>query len=570
MLQICTGRFFGGGERFKADGEKILASVVELREPVVTPAGIIEPGGPGPGPGVHLAKFTFQYGLKKPPPDQMIGTITAAGEREIVQQMRVLLQVATARIWEDDPCRLADLVRRQDRSQGERHEPHPIPKFLSPAVIEEAEVSRFLGGVLSIRRALYEKVVAAATALDTAARVSEDVGARFAEEAAELAATLAVFSIESLVPEGEPPELWEHLHWTARKPVDTVLKRQDAEIVAAIRRVILDKRYYGVTAAFNAFVTSTVGARASFFRNGTIRRSDFPRLVKNAYSTRSSFAHRLKGDGRKLRGPYSFGHAENGDVYLTLWGSILLAIEVIRSVVESAEHLDAEAGVPWDVDLPGTSRFRWAPSEVLWMSGAFNAQLRHRFSDLVVYLEEGRPTEARPNVSVNSLAPVLSSRARVFDTLSDDDRRLLMVILQWWDHSVAPDARVPETSGILEASGHLLRELTVETLALHAFLGCEFPWEMADVEEAWNAYEREDRYKEGRPALPHAVESVVRAAVANRYLAAGNRDDFLRWCHRLADDEGWRPEVRDHALVSAENGTPVDVGMAYLHRPRPV
>ncbi|MBK7759529.1 MAG: hypothetical protein IPI35_24660 [Deltaproteobacteria bacterium] len=77
MLQISTGRFFGGVERFKADGEAILASVVELRGPVRMAAGLIEPHGPGPRPGTHLARFTFQYGLPKPPPDKMIGTIAA-------------------------------------------------------------------------------------------------------------------------------------------------------------------------------------------------------------------------------------------------------------------------------------------------------------------------------------------------------------------------------------------------------------------------------------------------------------------------------------------------------------
>lgn len=559
MLQISTGRFFGGAERSKADGMATLASVVELRGPVLMAAGLVEPHGMGPRPDIHLARFTFQYGLPKPPPDKMIGSISAVGEREIVQQLRVLLQVVTGRVWADSAKQLEELLEREDSSRSEGYKPYPMPGFLARKAVDGAQLSRFLNDTLSLRRRTYEQVVAAATALDTAARAAED--------SPELAFTLSVFTIESFVPDKAALKSWAQVDKEPREQIDKVLEGVEEKKANAIRKVVLGKPFWGVTAGFKSFVHETV--RKSFFQGATVRRSDFARLVTNAYKQRSKFVHRLKGDKRVLKGPHFWSRTMDGDVHLTLWGAFQVAADVIQSIVESSEHLQAEKDVPWNVDLPGTSWALWATSEWLWKPGTFDRHLNHRFRDLFEYLEEARACEGRPGASIQTLMPTLSARAQAFDVLSDDDKRLLMVILLWWDRAVPPEHRVPETLGLVHANEHLLRDLTVETLALHAALNVPLPWEASAVEEAWNKYEEERRYTMACPPLPHPVESVIRAAVANHHLAAGKHEDFVRWCHRLADDEGWRPAVKDHALTSAANRSPVDIEMVLRYRTSP-
>lgn len=61
--------------------------------------------------------------------------------------------------------------------------------------------------------------------------------------------------------------------------------------------------------------------------------------------------------------------------------------------------------------------------------------------------------------------------------------------------------------------------------------------------------------------LPGPVESAIRGAISNGYLALDNVEAFIRCCKEIADDEGGRPSVVKHVERAIEELSPVDISL---------
>lgn len=543
MFQIASGRFFGGAQRFDAAGRGVLFAQAPLTRAVCA-AGVTLSPSSDESTAWRRIEVVYHNGLPVPDGGPRPGTHISTGGDVIVEQVRVLTQVATQTLVCPEPESLKRIGRLHERNSW------PLPAMMSSLELDAQDVEQFLTQASHLPRETFLKAISSATAIDRAVRA--------AEYSYDAAFALAVFAIEALVPEPTERPSWSDMPSDERRAFERVLAAVDVADPAAgtaIRDVILDGRHFQLFIRFRDLVTTTAGS--ALFEKGVVRRSDIERVLRNAYQVRSRYVHKLV-ESRKPHVPSLSRHVtwHEGEPYLSLQGIVCVASEVVCALVRRGPHSHTESGVKWNEQLPGVSRVQLSHEYWLGKAAAFSPRhVARQFSECMVHcslLWSGRVQK------LVDLRPGLQAASEHFPNYKKEDKRRILAIFFLWRCFAPPDAQLPRVTELLEAGASAFDAASIESMVVHLLDGQELPWSSTECLNVWRTYEA-SRYGPNKVRLPVLVESGVRAAIANRLLAEGQVAAFTDLCVQIADDEGERPPLREVVLSACRQPTPLDV-----------
>ena len=427
----------------------------------------------------------------------------------------------------------------------------PLPLLAELREIDSDETELYFKQALSLPRVAYLKVVAAAIALHHAVRASTiSYDAAFA---------MAVFALESLVPSQVEGIDWSHFNPRTAKKLDNVLG-ESGEVVEAVRKVLLEEAHFKLEAKFVKFISSHL--EPDFFRScDGIRRSDLVEILHNAYSNRSGFVHALNGVEKPMAN-LQMGRMSiwrDGEPHFTLQGIFYVAFEVLRSLVRREAHSEGEEGVNWWGELPGLETARLSHEYWLWRPEAYQGNdMRERFSDVLEYFYLVITGQAKLIDLRDGIGAVIA-RFGQLPVTPINQRRLVIGMSVFWSW-LAPKHPVPGAEELFEKYQASFDEPSIESLVIRVLGGHSLPWEPDESGAIWAKYTKK-RYEKTAIRLPHQVESALRGAIANEYLAHSNLSAFTSWCEGIADDEGQRPDVIAHITTALFEVKHLDVQM---------
>jgi len=539
MLQVATGRFFDGAERYECRKSVVLYGAQRVGQ-IDIGDSIQLVGSAEKSDELWQAVLSFNTGLAIPAGGARPGGLVATGEREITDQFTALLQVVSQGVWTIEPER----IRRAKTVRG-----WPLPALLREQELDVHAVGRDLMDALSLPRETFLKVVASSRAIDRAIRAAEfSYDAAFAN---------LVFAIEGLVPPNDREMPWEDYPHETRQKLDEVLGDADPDVAARVRAVLLEDRTLRATARFMAFVKETL-PRDYFARPDAVPRSHMWGAVKRAYDARSGFVHALD-PVRKPNG-WSYEHPlvwHDGEPHLSLHGAFILATELVRAVVRRGPHSPTESGVNWRKDLPGIVQMRLADEYWLHNPDAYTKDtVRQRFADVAAHALE---VHRGGDKSLLDLREALERCKKLISNTPKERRAALVGLVVLWTWFAPEHASLPWSDDFIQQHSKLLDQQLPEVGVLYVLSGQPIDWKPEAADKMWKSYvSKRYRNKAGSVRLPHLMEAALLAAVANVHLEAGDRERFQALCDDVADELGSRPEARAYVLDRRDEGQPLE------------
>lgn len=536
MLQITSGRFWGEVNRYELQNTALLYSVLKVEQPTQTLVGTLIPAKSehtksSEHTEVYCVEFTYQHGLPLSPSGISPGVVVGTSGSEVKEQMLALLTAYTGRLWAQDPEDIINLIERNKQSNSY------FPYFTNTdgTGLESETLCTFVQQAISLPRTNYRKVLAAAATLNQiiqASNISYD--AAFA---------MSIFAIESLVPEEEETPNWSYMPKKLREEIDELLTSSE-EIADQVRTALLKDRHFKLQAKFIRFVEDRIGR--GFYRSPTgIKRLDLRKVLRNAYSGRSKYAHELAEVERPRLGIHTSQTVtwQHGEPHLTLQGAALLLSEIIRGCIRFGPHLDREVGVDWNRQLPGVIHdVPIAPRYWLWSPRLFE---RKDLRDLLCHVvEHAARLMAGAKETRIDLRPGLEAGIGRFDQMSKRDRLCLVCMVLVWVW-IAPNYKPDGCDNFLTEHESKLDTPSPESLMIHALGRFPIPWSLEDTEKQWQTYTSE-RYGSKKLKFIGPIEAAMQGVVANMLLDSDEVSSYTTYCNSLADNEGDRPHIIDH------------------------
>jgi hypothetical protein len=567
MLQIISGRFFGGGTVVDREQDAILYSNLSWPCPIAAPVMEMRPADLlGRGVSPYVLRFTNRY--ERLPGD----VLYLADPNQAVDQFRMLCCIWFRAYFHGDRSLVEHLCREHSRGSQDTHVPRGfMPRVFDPGLHctpPEAEAFPvFVEKVLRMPRAKYRRLM---SCLEVYLDSLEALGTNF-----DLAYTMMAYALEALGQgeDGYTP-VWDDYDEKVRSALDQELGQVDPDRAEAIRRALLDAGHLKLSKRFIAFTAGHVSE--GFFTtepsgSGVVRampRSRLERALRNLYTSRSGFVHQLRKVRDQLGHPRIWTDADyfewDHEPYFTFAGLVRLVRHVLLAFVERQPKSDREEYPNWRDELPGIMQMKSAPRYWIWQVEGFTpAQARpwlNGFFDHLAGLLTEQP-KAMPDLGalmerIESLAP--QSRR--------EDRRA-MVTLYWFYHALCPpEGRRPDHEAILSRYECDVDECRADTLAACAYLGVQPPWSAAECAEVYDAYER-SRFAKTSVHLPIVFEVASMAAVANLHLAGGDAGPFARWIDRAILDASGATAMQETLRGAREEGRPVDIARLFGHEP---
>jgi hypothetical protein len=530
MLQITSGRFWGEVDRYELQTTTLLYSVLKIDQKTTTLIGTFVPIKVE-HPEIQSTEFTYQHGLPLPSNGITSGVMVGTSGSEIREQMIDLLIVCTGRLWTQEAESITNLIEKNKQSEAL----FPYFTTIDDIGLGAEQLSQFIHQAISLPRDHYRKAVVAAAALNQIIQASDiSYDAAFA---------MAIFAIESLVPEKAVPD-WSYIPNQLREDIDKVLTPVTEEISDQIRKALLKDRHFKLQANFIKFVEERING--SFYRSSIgIKRLDLHRVLSNAYSGRSQYAHKLTAVERPM-----FGIHRNqsitwqfGEPHLTLQGASLLLCEVIRGYIQFGPHLDSEDGVDWKKQLPGViHNVPIAPEYWLWSPKLFeHNDLRNLLCHVVQHA--ARLMIGAKETRIDLRQGLETGMAR-FDQMPKRDRLcfVCMVLIWVW---IAPNEKPNGCDKFLDKHQNNLDHPSPESLMIYALGGFPIPWSIEDTERQWQKYKNE-RYGLKKLNFIHPVEAAMQGVIANMLFDSSEVSSYKTYCNSIADNEGDRPHIIDH------------------------
>lgn len=359
----------------------------------------------------------------------------------------------------------------------------------------------------------------------------------------DLAYALLVFALECLTQAQKKPDRaeWEDFHPKQRDQLDNLFRSGAVPEPAAntIRDILRGTEHLRLNKRFTEFVTRMLPA--TFFcagsvdsRKAPIRRSLLPRLLTQAYSLRSGYAHELAplAEAIRSRADLEYCSLRDGTLVLTFRGLHRIVRNVVTVFAESRTMPLEDVAHP---DVPGVEYARWsfeywmyeyspAPDgrdARIWLSELLN--LHVAFS-----VRMGTPPPARPiplsRIGKDATASIAGVKRQ---------SRAAMIAL----------------AALCGAAELESCEMTIETLAVKVVL-TGGPGDLGKATEVLKRH-----LNKGTPGLelPIEVEIAMMLALAAASADVGDSEAAEFWYQLAQDDAVARPEIQA-ALAAREPG----------------
>lgn len=571
MLQIISGKFYEGTERYEHPAKGILFSNYAWVLPIQTRIGTLEPVDSYRA----VSSYVFSY-VNQMEKEERAGGLVRVGDAEIVRQFQLLCAFGLRAYFADDRSAVLTNCRRRSRSSSDRYVPSQFvarifDDHVRGSMDEVREFAALVDRAIAMPRTRYTALMSALENLDHALQVLN--------YNLDLAYSILVYCLEALAQGFDEYEaVWKDYDDTVRGTLDTILAGVTDDVAASIRKTLLSASHQKLSARFVGFVEQHI--RDEFFatpRPGVarqLRRSDLRRAMKNAYRLRSGYVHRLAKIREQLHEP----QLADGDVfrwerepYVTFNGLLRVVFEVLHQFVKLSPQVEKES-FDWRRDLPGIMRMQVAPQYWIWKHEGIEslpAEMRsgHITSVLGGLMDHLIEVFAKPSGALTDMTKLLTAYERLIPQASMPDRIKMVVTYALWNSVLAENVAMPGWADLVfKKYKKEIETCCVETLAAAMLLRGDFGDEA--FEACRDVYERyvSERYSKVRIELPHKLEVRMQCELANLALAAGNIDEFRRYAAIARTDAVGHHEAQAALLVLIETPAPIAHGELFPFR----
>ena len=526
MLQINTGKFFKEGPVRRNELRGIAYTNLHLLSPIETAAGRLLPVNASMNPNALVYEITE---LIEGEPG--VGALVSRGVTPYLGDFASIVSLAlkvtctpshelTSRLTSSRPGVIVG-VRPGDYVQQ-------VFDGLIVCQDEDAEYLRqFVEDLIGLERKSYRAAIRAIRAFNA--------GLHLLADDLELAYTLMVVSIETLVPTSGSPDIeWSDYNEGKRKAVDKALDSADERTAKRVREAILKHENPSLTELFCNFTLGHLSA--SFFRDeaketiNPIGHLDLRRAVKQAYAIRSRYIHDLKELPSMLayrRRDYGEVHRSEGEAFLTLQGLTRLARHVITEFIRRQPKVETE-----DYD------YRYEQSGIVYVPLVdLNPNFRmHKVNDLTV--NSGRTRfegflsqvvsclHKEENSAVTDIGEMLLKAVGMFPNMNPDQRKPFLALCILFKALVSPKS---QPNGDMKLDKNYINEIkspSPEAMLVHLLLNSVPEWTVEVHQQVYTEYLGIYGRKNGLKAPPSLVAGCA-LELAERYRTADDVEGAL-------------------------------------------
>lgn len=527
MLQIISGRFFGGGHIEERETDAILYSNLTWTAPIHTGIMELRPADAFCQSSVASYVLRFKNRLERK------GILVLADPSDAVDQFRLIASFWFRAFFHPDRQRVELLCRRGLRNPLDKEVPSRlVPRFFDAelrATATEVEGLRpFVSKILSMPRKSFLPTMACLAGFFDAL---ETISSNF-----DLAYSILVYVLEALSQTSADSYIpvWTDYDEATRGRLEPVLERLNPADRDELQRALMTTKQFKIKRRFVQFVSSHI--EHTFFTTEAERipralpRSRLDRALQNLYDSRSGYVHQLKTVHEQLKMPSltaDFIDWEHNP-YFTFAGLVRLTHHVLTTFINRQQVLERENYPNWTSELPGLTRVQLAPEYWVWKDQNFTPDMsRERFSGLLEYLLTMVRSEKWDLIDMSA---VMEKIEGLVPTCREKDR-LPLVALYWLYHLFTPQPR-SGWKDFLQAYKQSLDRCSIEMIAIWPFVSVsKLPWQVEECQSVFANYLAE-RYRATALNLPCEVESCGMVQIANLHLSCDDSDRFCEWIDR--------------------------------------
>ncbi|QEL13857.1 hypothetical protein [Limnoglobus roseus] len=559
MLQILTGRFFEGeGKLEQQPTEAILYSNWMCCGTIKTPVGELRRTHYGEG---LVSSYVFHYVNKYERASDKDPMVLAHSD-EAVDHFRYLCCVWNRAIFHPNRAIVESLA-----NQGTRYVDRFLDRRIDAAGEDRDAFGKFVADVTSLPRGKYLKVIACVRAFSDSI---EAIQANF-----DVAYSMLVYMLEAMgkVSDDKHTPNWDDYEEGQRRKLDSVFTRVDYNVAGEIKSILTNTQHLKLSKRFSEFVIKHV--RDTFYtdeakgRNWAIRKSELPRLLKNAYTSRSGYVHDLEEALEDVRFNCSdsvtdtirFGH----DVYLSYSGLVRLARHVLISFVSSSLKLEREE-VNWRSQLPGMMMAEMSPEYWIWRHEGFSQEhAKHRFGGVALYFME---LLTKPTATMITLRPLMDQLDSQLDKAKASNKPAIIAMLWLYNMHIVQSHATPNWKERIHSAIDADATCRIEYLAVIALVQGRLSFDGIATEQAYREYQQH-RYKPSSVSLPPRLEVAVLCYAANVYLEESKHDDYKRLVDEAITDMAGIGDVQSTLATARDANLLVDIATMLGQPARP-
>ena len=563
MLQIISGKFFESEDRFIHDGKGILFSNYSCVQPIKTCVATLEPVDTYASVSSYVVSYTNQMEKEKPPAKNVLVRI---GDSEIVEQFMVICSFSLGAFFHQDRGVVAVACRDQRFSSSDYCIPSQfVPRIFSRQIngsVEDTEaLSSFVDSVIGLKRESYNSIV---TSLRSFVDAMQIIGTNI-----DIAYSLLIYSLEALSQRSDSyVPTWDDYPINTRDDLDGIFKQLEERTINDIKTALLKNSNLKATKRFLDFVHSHIDDE--FFINEapqgsmTVRNNEFDRALRNAYITRSKFAHLLQPIQDQLKHP----NIANGDVvrfsdepYLSISGLVRVAQHVIKNFVRKSEKVTYEE-YNWRQELPGIMRMEMAPQYWIWKHEGLKAE--HATNKLSGFLSQ-LETVISGSEPITDLRELLGKYEKLIGQSAAPFNLQMLTTYALYNGFVSAEHKCINYSTVFNKHKTSFDQCTIETMLAWMLMGQLWPWDVTDCASCWHEYQA-TKHRKSCIKIPPIISIGVMAEIAALYLQNKSTPEYMGWMDDAILEAAGLKELQER-LIHAKSQLTEIRGMDVFNRP---
>jgi hypothetical protein len=523
VLQIISGKFYKSDDRYIHDGKGILYSNYSWIQPIETSVATLEPVDTFASVSSYVVCYKNQLEKEAPPAKNIL---VRTGDSEIVEQFMTICSFHLGAFFHQDRNVVAVACRDERFNSSDYCVPSQfVPRIFSRqirgSVDETAALSEFVNNVIGLSRERYIHVMTSMRSFMDAMQV---VGSNI-----DIAYSLLIFSLEALAQKSDSYQpIWDDYPLETKDDLDSIFKGLDEGVVVDIKNTLLRNSNLKASKRFLEFVKRHVDNEFFISESPSgyfaLRKSELDNALKNAYSTRSKFAHLLQPIQELLRHP----KISDGDVirfkddpYFSISGLVRLVQHVIKNYVKRSEKVEKEE-YNWRKEFTGIITMEMAPQYWIWKHEGLLA--KHATNKLSGFLSQLQSviTGSDP---ITDIRDVLSKYESLINGAKKPFKIQMLSMYVIYNGFVSDQYKCKNYLTTFEKYKSEFDECSIETMVSLLLMGQLGPWKVEECDECWGEHQ-DIRHRKSVVKLPPLLSLSILSEIAALYKEADNDEKY--------------------------------------------
>lgn len=549
MLQIITGKFFKKDAPLRIyDGKGITYSNYSWIEPIKTSVATLEPVDKY---STSVSSFVISY-VNKIEKTEGVGSIVRIGDYEIVHQFELLSFFGLRSFFSNDRATVEINCRNKPKTLGDQFLPSKfVYRFFQSNINGSMDEIQyfiiFVDKVVGLPRKEYSAFMNCLENFYNALQVLN--------HNIDLSYSMLVFCLESLSQNfGNFEPTWDDYDPKIRTKLDHYFSQIDPDVASGIQKVLIESQNLKLQKRFVNFCEKHISdsyfsQEAKGVMNAT-KKSQLNRALKNAYDTRSLYAHQLKPIREQLRIPYiaeSDIFVWEKEPYFTFNGLVRLTHHILTNFVYFQNTLDTEE-FAWRDDLPGIVNVEIAPQH--WVHIPENFKPAMAIKKLSGFLEMLQ-TAIIENKPITNLTELLEKYERLIPTSKVDSRIPMLALYYLYNRFIEDKGRIANYSRFTQKYSNDFQYCCIEMMVVRSLEDKNWPWELEKCISVYREYDKK-RFSKNNLIIPLFIEIRIILKIANAYLYREEIKEYEEWVDTAFFELAGRDEIQilinDHKL----------------------